>query len=71
MRVTYTNWDADHHRPIDVKAIGGSFPGNVAISRNESSIRLSLSIVGATCDIDVTDEEWKIIRDQIDKLTGI
>jgi hypothetical protein len=40
----------------------------VAASRCAERARLSFSVVGATCDIEIEHEEWATIRDRIDGL---
>ena len=73
MRVTYTDWDDDHHRPVDVKTIEGYFEGDLpllAIDRlpDKDQVRLSFSIVGLSWDIDIEHTEWGAVRDRIDSL---
>jgi hypothetical protein len=80
MRVTYTDWDDDHHRPISVKTLDGYFeatgprPG-IAINAinhrdlpGRGKVGLSFSGVGTTCDIEIEHEEWAAIRNRIDGL---
>ncbi len=74
MRATFIDWDDDHHQPVDVRAIIGYFeavgphPATMAINHRDLQARLSFSVVGKSCNIDIERGEWSAIRDRIDSL---